>query len=476
MQNSNLFIRGIDWWTILIYLALVLLGWISIYAAVFNEDHANMFDMSQRYGSQIMWIGICCCLAIVILLIDVKYYYFFAYPIYGLMILVLLSVFVLGSESHGAKSWIQIGSFSIQPAEFGKFAVALVLAKYMSSYSFDIHNLRSLLGISILIGLPFLLVLFQNDTGSALVYSSFLFMLYREGLNKWVYVILFQVVLLFIASFLIEPVALIMLILMITLLAEGMTNGLWRSKFIYLSVLLIIMILLKLLSLLWSDGPLDGDVVVLISIGLTFPFIILYGYRYQLRNVVLFVVMFVSSIGYTLSVDYVFEHILQEHQQKRILDVLGLEEDLKHWGYNVNQSKIAIGSGGFSGKGFLQGTQTKYDFVPEQSTDFIYCTIGEEFGFLGSALVVFLFSALIFRLMRMGDRQRETFGRVYCYGAASIFFFHVVVNIGMTLGIFPVIGIPLPFFSYGGSSLVAFTILLFVALRLNLNNEERGCL
>ena len=476
MQNSNQFIRGIDWWTILIYLALVLLGWISIYAAVFNEDHANMFDMSQRYGSQIMWIGICCCLAVVILLIDVKYYYFFAYPVYGLMILVLLSVFVLGSESHGAKSWIQIGSFSIQPAEFGKFAVALALAKYMSSYSFDIRSVRSLSGLALLIGLPFLLVLLQNDTGSALVYSSFLFMLYREGLNKWVYVILFQIVLLFIGSFLMEPAALMLLILSVTLAAEGMTNGLWRNKFIYLAVLFTVMILLKLLSLALTGKAFDGGIVVLVSIAVTAPLIFLYAYRYQLRNVILFVVLFVSSIGFTLSVDYVFENIVQEHQQKRILDVLGLEEDLKHWGYNVNQSKIAIGSGGFYGKGFLQGTQTKFDFVPEQSTDFIYCTIGEEFGFLGSASVVFLFAALIFRLMRMGDRQRETFGRVYCYGAASIFFFHVVVNIGMTLGLFPVIGIPLPFFSYGGSSLVAFTVLLFVALRLNLSNEERGYL
>lgn len=475
-DSRNSAFGAIDWWTVLIYLLLVLMGWVSIYAAVFNEEHASMFDISQKYGSQIIWIGICVFLAVSILLIDAKYYHYFAYPFYAIMIVVLLGVLVFGTEVNGARSWFQIGPFRLQPAEFAKFTTALALAKYMSSYDFSIHDWRKVAGMLAIMGIPMLIVLAQNDTGSALVYTSFLFMLYREGFNKWVYVVLGMIVFLFVFSFLLEPETLLFLILFAVVIGEGLTNGFWREKVVYLAVVALVWLLELLFYALFFDGHADTYLSLVIAVVLSLPLVFVYAFRYQLRNIWLFFGLFFGALLFSLSVDYVFNDLMQVHQQKRILDLLGLESDVKGWGYNVNQSKIAIGSGGLFGKGFLQGTQTKYDFVPEQSTDFIFCTIGEEWGFVGSALVVALFTVLIFRLMRMGDRQQDAFGRVYCYGVASIFAFHVLVNIGMTIGIVPVIGIPLPFFSYGGSSLLAFTILLFVALRLDSARQESSSL
>ena len=467
-EENSLTVGGLDWITILVYTVLVLMGWVNIYAAVYDEAHSSIFDISQRYGMQLIWIGVSAFIAISILLIDDKYYHILAYPLYWFSILVLIGVLLFGKEVNGAKSWL----FGIQPSEFVKFTTALALARYMSSYSFDIRNLKHLLHVAILLGLPVLIVMLQNYTGSALVFGSFLFMLYREGFNGWVYIALIMIISLFIFSFLLEPTALLIVLILVCVVGEGMTNGNWRSKAIYLAGLALGSTLIYTVCQLLLSIDISWYLSILIATTLSIGVVILYAYRYKINNILTFILLFFGSLGFTYTVDYVFNNVLQIHQQKRILDLLGLESDLSHWGYNVNQSKIAIGSGGFTGKGFLEGTQTKFNFVPEQSTDFIFCTVGEEWGFIGSAIVIILFVILILRLIRMGERQQEPFGRIYCYCVASVFLFHITINIGMTIGIMPVIGIPLPFFSYGGSSLIAFTILLFVAIKLDASKHN----
>lgn len=475
-RDNALFSAGIDLWSVLIYIALVLMGWISIYAAVYDDTHASILDMTQRYGMQLVWIGVSFSLALFIMLVDDKYYHILAYPLYWLMILVLVGVLFLGSEVNGARSWFELGPVKLQPAEFAKFTTSLALARYMSCYSYDIHRWKYILTTGLIIALPAGIILLQNDTGSALVYTSFLFMLYREGFNRWVYLALFTVVTLFILSFLVEPFTLLLIVFGFVVACEGAVNGDWKGKAVYTAAVALTTIAVYFGSLLVFRYEMSLYAALLTAIGLSLAGVLVHAYRRRLHNIFLFIAFFAGAILFTQSIDYVFNHVMKVHQQKRILDLLGLETDVKNWGYNVNQSKIAIGSGGFSGKGFLEGTQTKYNFVPEQSTDFIFCTVGEEWGFLGSSLVVVLFTLLILRLIRMGERQKEPFGRIYCYCVASIFLFHVLVNLGMTIGLAPVIGIPLPFFSYGGSSLMAFTVLLFVAIKLDSGKKDSASL
>ena len=471
--RESLSIGKVDWTMIAIYAALVLMGWFNIYAAVYDDVHSSIFDIGQRYGMQAVWIAVSLFIGISVLLIDDKYYHILSYPFYWLTILVLLAVLFLGKEVNGAKSWIMIGPVALQPTEFVKFTTSLALARYMSNYTFSIHRMHDLVRIGLILGIPAGIVLLQNDTGSALVYGSFLFMLYREGFSRWVYIALILTVVLFILSFLLEPVTLLIALTLVCVAAEGLSNGMWRWKVVYVSALALGTLLVYFGSALVARGGGLGFYWSLISvIVLSMPAVLVYAHRHRIRDIYIYIVMFFCSLGFTFVTDYVFDNVMQVHQQKRILDLLGLESDLKGWGYNVNQSKIAIGSGGFFGKGYLEGTQTKYNFVPEQSTDFIFCTVGEEWGFVGSSLVVVLFMLLILRLIRMGERQHEPFGRIYCYCVASIFFFHVVINVGMTIGIMPVIGIPLPFFSYGGSSLIAFTLLLFVAIKLDMSKRK----
>ena len=470
-SENRLAVGGVDWVAVLAYVLLVLMGWLNIDAAVYDDAHASIFDVGQRYGMQLVWIGASAFIAVSILLIDDKYYHVLAYPLYWIMILVLVGVLLFGKEVKGAKAWIMLGPVAIQPTEFAKFTTALALARYMSSYTFDIRKPGDLLRAGMIVGLPVLIVILQNDTGSALVYGSFLFMFYREGFNGWVYVALIMIISLFVFSFLLEPVTLLIVLILVCAIGEGVSNGNWKSKVTYLAGLALGSILLYLLFNAVLRIGMSWHTAILIAAVLSVGAVVAYAYRYKIHNILTFTLLFFGSLGFTYTIDYAFQH-LQIHQQKRILDLLGLESDLKGWGYNVNQSKIAIGSGGFSGKGFLEGTQTKFNFVPEQSTDFIFCTVGEEWGFLGSAVIVVLFTVLILRIIRMGERQMEPFGRIYCYCVASIFLFHVAVNIGMTIGIMPVIGIPLPFFSYGGSSLIAFTILLFVAIKLDASKHE----
>jgi len=410
LRRGNNILQNIDWITVLLYLILVLVGWVNIYAAVYNEEHGSILDMTQNYGKQLLWIGTSVLLALVILLIDAKFFSTFSYLIYFLTLMLLIGVLLFGREIAGSKSWFQIGSFSLQPAELGKFATALALAKYLSGIDKDFSKFKTKVVAAFIIMFPAMLILLQHDTGSALVYTSFILVLYREGLSGNLLILGLIVAILFVVTLLV-------------------------NKFIVIGIIAALFILFYLLNKAVRKRlfPLIG--------------------------------VFIIASMYVLSVDYVFENVLEPHQKKRINVLLGIETDIRGAGYNVHQSKIAIGSGGFSGKGFLKGTQTKFDFVPEQSTDFIFCTIGEEWGFVGSFILIMLFLALLIRLIFLAERQRSKFSRIYGYGVASVLFFHFTINLGMTIGLFPVIGIPLPFISYGGSSLWGFTILLFIFIK-----------
>jgi rod shape determining protein RodA len=402
---------------LLLYLTLVLMGWISIYAAVYNNEHASILDLSQSYGKQLLWIITAFALGLMIMLTDAKFFNAFAYPIYIGTILLLIVVLFTGKEIAGSKSWFEIGGFRLQPAEFAKFATNLALAHFLSALDFDNRKRKSQFIPLIILAIPALLILLQNDTGSAIVYTSLALVLYRQGMP---------------GSILLIGVAVAILAIMALLF----------NQYIVISV------------------------VGVLLIGFTF-FI-----RRNWQNIVKVLGIFIVASTFVLSVDYAFQNVLEPHQKTRINVLLGKQIDLKGAGYNVNQSKIAIGSGGFWGKGFLKGTQTKFNFVPEQSTDFIFCTVGEEWGFVGSTVVMLLFLALIVRIIMMAERQRSDFSRIYGYGVASILFFHFFVNIGMTIGLMPVIGIPLPFFSYGGSSLWSFTILLFIFIKMDSNRLQ----
>lgn len=471
--NDKLGWTRIDWKTILVFVVLVFVGWLNIYAAVYNEALSGGFDLSSRYGMQLIWIGISAVVALVILLIDDIYYHLLAYPFYGLMLVVLVMTLFVGKEVNGAKSWLALGPVAVQPAEFMKLATALALARLMSEYNFSLSRPKHLVSVALLLLVPIGVILLQNDMGSALVYCSFLVVLYREGLNPWVYYALFLVVGIFVGSFLLSDVALLVLLILLFVISQLPFNHNPKESVVWVAATGLVS--LALYGISWIAGwGLDYHHSLLIASLVMLPVAIIYAYRRKLSTIYLFAIMFVGSLLFLGAVDYVFNDVLQLHQQKRILDLLGIESDLRGWGYNVHQSKIAIGSGGFWGKGFLEGTQTKYDFIPEQSTDFIFCTVGEEWGFVGSMVVLVLFAVLIVRLMKMGERQQEPFRRVYCYGVAGIFLFHVIINIGMTIGLMPVIGIPLPMFSYGGSSLLAFTILFFIAVRLDSQNSAIG--
>jgi len=453
------------------YLAMVLLGWINIYAAVYNEDHQSIFDFSQRYGKQLIWISAAFVLAIIVFIIDIRFYSYFAYVIYGVMILLLMAVLVFGTEVHGAKSWFEIGSFRIQPAEFTKIATALLIARYLSSYNVQINTFKAYIRLAAIILLPSLLILLQNDTGSALVYFAFVIVLYREGISENILLLGLFVAILFILALVFEKITVIALSIGVAFIVFGIVNR--KMKNVGFAVLIftvftgVLYILNEILQLGFSNYY-----ILLTALGISSITYIYLAFKNKVKNVFIVLVFLYAAIIFTFSVDYVFNNFLEPHQQKRINVVLGLESDPYGVEYNVNQSKIAIGSGGFTGKGFLKGTQTKFDFVPEQSTDFIFCTIGEEWGFIGTFFVIALFIYFLYRLVGLAERQRSAFSRIYGYGVISVFFFHILINIGMTIGLVPVIGIPLPFFSYGGSSLWAFTILLFIFLRLDASRLE----
>ncbi len=466
MPKRNNLWANIDWFTVLLFLVLVFMGWFNIYSSVYNDEHQSIFDISQRYGKQLMWIGAALLIAFVLLLIETDFYVFFAYIMYGIIVFMLIVVLLIGSEVNGAKSWFGFGGFGIQPAEFGKFATSLALAKYMSTFGFRFERLKSLVTMGAIIFIPAVLILLQNDTGSALVYFSFVLVLYREGLSGVVLFFGTLVALLFVLALVIPKISLAILLLAIALIVFLILNPRIKQFFYVVLILVVPVGVVYGINLLLNFGYADAAVVTVGSIfgGLG---TIIFSIRKRIKNYIIVTLVFLGSVLFSISVDYAFDNFLEPYHQDRINELLGIQSDPMGAGYNVNQSKIAIGSGGIWGKGFLNGTQTKYDFVPEQSTDFIFCTVGEEWGFIGTLVVIGLFITLFIRLVFLAERQRSGFSRIYGYSVAVILFFHFMVNIGMTIGIMPVIGIPLPFFSYGGSSLWSFTILLFIFIRLD---------
>lgn len=466
MRRSSSIVKWLDWPTVIIYLALMLMGWINIYSAVFSEEHASIFDFTQRYGMQIIWIAASILIAIVILSIDSRFYYVFANYFYLLLILVLVLVVFFGVEVNASKSWIQIGSMRIQPAEFAKFATALALAKFMSAYGFKLKSLQSYIKSALIVIVPVSLILLQNDAGTAMVFGSFIWVFYREGMPHWVIAFMFFIVGLFIFVLMFNNFIILLGIILITIILFALISKQLRDTVRFSIGFFGLVALLYGASEFFALN-ISLYYLVLIPVAISIPVSLIYMYIHKARYILFLLFFLVSTTAFSFSVDYIFNNVLDTHHRDRINDLLGIDSDPLGWGYNVNQSKIAIGSGGFYGKGFLQGTQTKFNFVPEQSTDFIFCTVGEEWGFVGSFVVVGLFLALLLRLIAVAERQRESFARIYGYGVVSILFFHIAINISMTIGLFPVIGIPLPFISYGGSSLWSFTILLFILLKLD---------
>ena len=463
---------GVDRIAVLLYAAIVAAGFLFITAASYEEGGGELFSLSHFYMKQAVWIGIAGVVATVVLLLDDRYYHMLAYPAYIGRSSLLVAALLFGREVNGAKAWFEFGSIRMQPVEFAKIATALALARVMSEYSFSIDRPADLFRVGAVICLPLAIIVLQNDTGSGIVLGSFLFVLYREGLNKWLCIPVLLIATLFIVSFLLSPLTLLILSIVACTLSEAMMNGRWRSRIVYLAVVALSSICLEALTALFTPGGIGLYNSLLAVTLLSLVAVVVHAVRAQLGNTLLMVALFIGSMIFLPTTDYIFNSILKQHQRDRILSFLGIISDPLGSDYNVNQSKIAIGSGGFWGKGFLEGTQIKYGFVPERHTDFIFCTVGEEWGFVGVATILALLCMLILRLMRMGERQQEPFGRIYCYCVAAILLFHVLVNVGMTVGLMPVMGIPLPFLSYGGSSLVAFTILLFIAVRLDASTRQ----
>lgn len=461
-----------DWVTILLFLILITLGWINIYAAVYDEAHKSIFDLSQRYGKQLVWMGASLIIAMVILVMEANFYVYFAWLFYGIMVFILLLVLIFGVEINGSRAWFVVGDFLLQPSEFAKFATSLALAKLVSSFSFRISSPESVLKISGVILLPVILVMMQPDFGSALVFASFILVLFREGLSGTILFFGVLTVVLFLLSLLLPNHWLIIILFAGALLGHYVLNQKFKLIGIAFFVALAATGLVWLLDLI-SGADLSPEILVICGVLPSVAGLALWAYRAMIKRTLVVIIVFLASLLFTYSVDVVFNSILEKHHRDRINELLGIHSDPLGAGYNVNQSKIAIGSGGFLGKGFLNGTQTKFDFVPAQSTDFIFCTVGEEWGFVGSVIVIGLFLLLFFRLINLAERQRSQFSRIYGYSVAIILFFHFTVNIGMTIGLVPVIGIPLPFFSYGGSSLWAFTILLFIFLRLDASRLDK---
>lgn len=470
----------LDWWTIAIYLILVIAGWFTIYAASYDFENISMFDFSGRAGMQMAWIIVSLVFGFALLLIDSDWYDIFAYWIYFLIILLLIATIFFARDIKGSHSWLELGPLRIQPAEFAKFATALAMAKLLNSYRFDVRKAGNFVKALGLFLLPMTLIFLQKEAGSALVFLAFFLVLYREGMTGTVLFVGFCAILFFVLeiryeNIIWEQVSLgeLIVLLLILLITNGLIYSYKKGRQNVRATLIISLVILVVGFVISRFYPIKLTWVILSAIGILAVYLAVLFLKYR-ASVYLFIVLFaLTSTAYLYSVDYVFDNILKPHQQVRIQVALGVIDDPNDAGYNVNQSKIAIGSGGFKGKGFLNGTQTKLKYVPEQDTDFIFCTIGEEKGFVGASVVLLLFLCLILRLVYLAERQKSIFSRVYGYGVLSILFFHVMINVGMVLGITPVIGIPLPFFSYGGSSLLAFSILLFIFLRLDASRKDR---
>jgi rod shape determining protein RodA len=507
--------RKLDWTIITCYIVLVLFGWINIYSSLYQEG-ASIFDFSMEYGKQIIWIGSSVVLALLILFaLPPKIYIGFAWWLYALMAVLLVAVIFIGANIKGSHSWLQIGSMRVQPAEFSKITTSLALAHLMSSkFDFSFKNKSDALKAFLVLLLPMLTIILERETGTALVYLGYLLMFYREGMSGWILILGLSVIGIFIMTLIFSPyISILIVVGLVTVLASLVA----RKKWVMAVIVPIVVLLGFIPSLISGTASAEKPTTEIVSVEidaedsveestsitdfeqvssknenpravalkkffskfpveiwlvfLLAPFILgflihsLVKRQTILRNAMLSMIL---GICLVFSVDFVFDKVLKDHQRGRIEVLLGMKEDPMGDGYNVHQSMIAIGSGGFFGKGFLRGTQTRFDFVPEQTTDFIFCTIGEEWGFAGSLAVLAVFLVLLIRLINSAEKQRDRFIRIYGYCVASILLMHILINVGMTIGLMPVIGIPLPFVSYGGSSLWGFTILLFIYVRLDL--------
>ena len=480
--NKTSIWKSVDWFTVLLYVIMITVGWISICGASYDFDNPSLFDLSGRPGKQLIWIGSSIFLIFMIMMLDKNFFETFAYSIYCVVLLILLLTIIIAPDIKGSRSWLVVtDSILLQPAEFAKFATALALARFMNTYEFNLLTVRNFTISVIIISVPMLCVFIQKEAGTALVFFAFAFVLYREGMSGYVLL-----------------TSLCAALFSIIELKYG--NLLWNStpvgEFVVLCIVLIVVYVVlrffikeyalskSFLAIITATGIITYIVSLFVDFDLVWVAIALiiclslYLFLYSVRKIIwkysLLAFFGIASVGFLYSVDYVFNEVIEPHQQMRIKVSLGLEDDPVGAGYNVNQSKIAIGSGGFSGKGFLNGTQTKLKYVPEQNTDFIFCTVGEEFGFMGSFFVLFVLGVFMLRLIFISERQDTVFGRVYGYSVVSIFLFHIIINIGMVTGMTPVVGIPLPFFSYGGSSLWGFTILLFILLRIDSGRKEES--
>ena len=476
MNNRNI-ISGIDWWTIIMFISIALFGWMNIYGSSYSFDQTSIWDFSNRAGKQLVWIITALFLGGAILMIEERIYDVLGYIFYGVMILLLLITPIFARDIKGSLSWINIGPISLQPAEFAKCFTAVAVAKYMGQYGYKVRDLRDLFVPLGLIGVPMLIIMLaQRETGSALVFLSFLLVFYRQGMSGYILgwgvasIILFILVIRFgdvALPYGMGNVGMLLSTLFIEIIVVGlliMRDKDFRSLII-LGTGVVLCYAIGFLLSIWM--PVNFNHIGIISLSLTSIYLLIIAIKQRKSSMTWIVGFVMLSALLCQGYDFAFHKILKPHQRIRIEVLLGMKDDPTGAGYNVNQSLIAIGSGQTTGKGFLQGTQTKLKFVPEQDTDFIFCTVGEEWGFLGSAGLLLLYLALILRIVYIAERQRDEFSRIFAYSVASILLFHVTINIGMVLGLLPVIGIPLPFFSYGGSSLWGFTILLAIMLRLD---------
>jgi rod shape determining protein RodA len=456
----------IDWTTVGLYFLLVLFGWMNVFASSYNENFTSIFNIKQNYGDQLLWILVSFVMIILLFAIDYRFYHFFTYVIYAFSILLLLVVLAFGVKVNNSQSWIRIMGFNFQPAEFVKIATALMIARYLSGYNIKLWTMKSMAIMGLLIGLPVILIGLQPDWGTAMVFSCFILLMYREGMPGWILAVSLFITVLFLMTLLLSNTTVLIILISFGVAGIGIIN---RKLSHSLITALTLGVCYYGVHMILPSLNIETDSYYKLLIALVLSSMVFIGFSIarKVKNVALILIFLFGFIGFTYTVDYVFHEILQPHQQTRVNILLGKETDIRNVGYNLNQSKIAIGSGGFFGKGFLKGTQTKLDFVPEQSTDFIFCTVGEEWGFVGTTLAILLYVGLLIRVVYLAERQRSQFARIYGYGVASILFFHFAINVAMTIGMFPVIGIPLPYFSYGGSSMLAFTLLLFILVRLD---------
>ena len=487
--------KTIDWSLVFCWLILILIGWANIYASIHATEPSSIFDFSSRSGKQFVWMATALVIAVTVLFVfPARLYESAAFPIYVFVIMLLVAVIFLGIEVKGSRSWFEFGPVRFQPAEISKISTSLMLAAVMSQSGYRIGRWKDFITTAAIILLPMMIIIGQSETGSALVYVGFIFMLYREGLSGWLIFMVGMAILLFILTLTASPYAAILVLAGIASLCICLYSGRFRWWLIICVPLIVLFAfvpdILESIAAAGQDPALVEEAmeeasaggswiskikplyILLGTIGLSIPFVAYQAFRERNTFTHLAIISSLAGIALVFSVNFLFNDVLQDHQRKRIEVLLGMKEDPSGVGYNVNQSMIAIGSGGLTGKGYLNGTQTTYGFVPEQSTDFIFCTIGEEWGFVGCTFIILLYVFLMWRIVKDAERSREAFTRIYGYCVACCIFMHLFINIGMTIGLMPVIGIPLPFISYGGSSMWAFTIMLFIFIALNRNERK----